>query len=260
MSAITGSEARGNYNSLQMQLTKKMTHGFNLTAGYTYSKSLSNNEGEEGAYTDAATGQNDNNPGGEYARDINDVRQRFTFSSVAELPVGRGRRFGSSMGRFENAFLGGWQASAIFSIQSGFPETIVSGEDFANVTTANPQRPDRTCDGNLSNRSINHWFNDTCFTNAFLQADYQNGIYRFGNSSRSAVTGPGMSNLDLGLMKNFQIGERWKGQFRAEFFNAFNHVNFGDPDRNIADGPGLYDTIHGAGQPRDIQFGVKFTF
>jgi len=258
MSAITGSEAKGNYNSLQVQLTKKMTHGFNLTAGYTYSKSLSNNEGEEGAYTDAATGQNDNNPGGEYARDINDARQRFTFSSVAELPVGRGRHFGSSMGRFENVFLGGWQASAIFSIQSGFPETIVSGEDFANVTTANPQRPDRVCDGSRSDHTIDHWFNTDCFTTAFLQADYQNGIYRFGNASRSAVTGPGMSNLDLGLMKNFQINERWKAQFRAEFFNAFNHANFGDPDRNMTDG--AYNTITGAGQPRDIQFGVKFTF
>ncbi len=258
LTAITGSEASGNYNSLQVQLTKKMTHGFNLTAGYTYSKSLSNNEGEEGAYTDAATGQNDNNPGGEYARDINDARQRLTFSSVAELPFGRGRHFASGMGRFPNALLGGWQASAIFSIQSGFPETITSGLDFANVTTSNPQRPDRTCDGNISNHTIDHWFNDTCFTTAFLVADNQNGIYRFGNSSRSVVTGPSRTDLDLGLMKNFQMGERWKAQFRAEFFNAFNHANFGDPDRNMQDGS--YNTIHSAGQPRDIQFGVKFTF
>jgi hypothetical protein len=258
LSAITGSQASGNYNSLQMQLTKKMTHGFNLTAGYTYSKSLSNNEGEEGAYTDAAVGQNDNNPGGEYARDINDVRQRLTFSSVAELPVGRGRQFASGMGRFPNAILGGWQVSAIFSIQAGFPETITSGLDFANVTTSNPQRPDRTCDGNLSNPTINRWFNDTCFTTAFLAADNANGIYRFGNSSRSVITGPGRTDLDLGLMKNFQMGERWKAQFRAEFFNAFNHANFGDPSKDMQDGS--YNTIHSAGQPRDIQFGIKFTF
>jgi hypothetical protein len=257
-SAITGSEASGNYNSLQVQLTKKMAHGFNFTVGYTYSKSLSNNEGEEGAYTDSAVGQNDNNPGGEYARDINDARQRLTFSTVAELPFGRGRRFASGMGRFPNAFLGGWEISGIFSAQAGFPDTVVSGQDFANVTMQNPQRPDRTCDGNLSNHTIAHWFNDTCFTTAFLAADNKNGIYRFGNASRSVITGPGMTNIDFGLMKNFQMGERWKAQFRAEFFNAFNHANFSDPHMSMTDGS--YDTITGAGQPRDIQFGLKFTF
>ena len=257
-SAITGSEASGNYNSLQAQLSKKMSHGFNFTVGYTYSKSLSNNEGEEGAYVDAAVGQNDNNPRSEYGRDINDARQRLTFSTVTELPVGRGRRFASNMGRFPNAFLGGWEISGIFSAQAGFPETITSGQDFANVTLQNPQRPDRICDGNISNHTIAHWFNENCFTTAYLAADNANGIYRFGNASRSVVTGPGMTNIDFGLMKNFQMNERWKAQFRAEFFNAFNHANFGDPDKTMTDG--AYNTITSAEQPRDIQFALKFTF
>ena len=257
--ALSSSGASANYNSLQAQLTKKMAHGFNLTAGYTYSKSLANNEGEEGAGADSWAGlsQNDNDIGSEYARDMNDTRHRVTFSSVADLPFGHGRRFGAGMGRFTDALLGGWEMSGILSAQTGFPETPQSGMDFANVGTGS-WRPDRLCDGNISNRSINHWFNDACFTTTFLAADNDNGIYRFGNSTRSAITGPGMMNIDFALMKNFQMGERWKAQFRAEFFNAFNHANFGDPHMNMTDDS--YNTITSAGQPRDIQFGLKFTF
>jgi hypothetical protein len=257
--ALSSSGASANYNSLQVQLIKKMAQGFNLTAGYTYSKSLANNEGEEGAGADSWAGlaQNDNGLGAEYARDINDTRHRLTFSAVADLPFGRGRRFAGGMGRVPNAFLGGWEMSGIFSAQTGFPETPQSGQDFANVGTGS-WRPDRLCDGDISNRSINHWFNDACFTTALLSADQNNGVYRFGNTSRSAITGPGMVNIDFGLMKNFQMGERWKGQFRAEFFNALNHANFGDPHMNMTDGS--YNTITSAGQPRDIQFGLKFTF
>ena len=257
--ALSTSGASANYNSLQVQLTKKMAQGFNFTVGYTYSKSLANNEGEEGAGADSWAGlaQNDNSLGTEYARDVNDTRHRLTFSTVADLPFGRGKRFGAGMGRVPNAVLGGWEASGIFSAQTGFPETPQSGQDFANVGTGS-WRPDRICDGDISGRTINHWFNDACFTTALLSADQDKGIYRFGNSTRSAITGPGMTNIDFAMMKNFQMGERWKAQFRAEFFNAFNHANFGDPHMNMTDGS--YNTITSAGQPRDIQFGLKFTF
>src|SRR5262249_10175887 len=96
-----------------------------------------------------------------------------------------------------------------------------------------------------------------------LQADNSKGIYRFGNSSRGTIVGPGIFNLDFGLYKNFKLSERFTMQFRSEFYNSINNPAFGSATQsglstNLTDGS--YGQITGAGDGREIQFGLKLMF
>src|SRR5438094_597574 len=143
------------------------------------------------------------------------------------------------------------------SFQTGFPITPSTGFDVANIGTGD-WRPDRTCNGSLppSERTVEHCYNTTCFTDQFLLADLGAGHPRFGNSGRSVLDGPGFQNWDFAALKDFSFGERLKLQFRAEFFNAFNQAHFSDPVKDITD-PSA-GQIFGAGEPRNVQFGLKF--
>ncbi len=265
--AEAGSGANANYNSLQLQLTRKMSHGLSFMAGYTWAKQITNNEGEEGGYSDggAPLGQDDNHQGAERALGINDVRHRFTFSSIYELPFGLGKRWANQTG-LVNGLVGGWELTVIMSWQTGFPNTPAAGFDAANVGTG-VARPDRLCNGNLPDgkRTVEHWFDTSCFTDDFLTADFNSGHPRFGNSGRSVIEGPGYQNWDFGLLKDFHLSERFKLQFRAEFFNSFNQAAFADfgPENsysrlNTNVSSPAFGRIGAAGEPRDIQFGLKF--
>jgi len=257
------SGANANYNGLQVQMTKRMTNGLQFLAGYTFAKNISNNEGEEGGYSDggAPLGQNDNNQAEERGLTVNDVRHRFTFSSLYQLPFGNGRRWLSRTNPVVNGLLGGWELTALTSFQTGFPITPQSGIDSGNVGTGN-WRPDRVCNGNLpgGQRTVADWFDTNCFTNAFLIADNNAGIFRFGNSGRSVLTGPGIQNFDLALLKDFRITESKKLQFRAEAFNALNHANFSADGVITHVNDSRFGEVTAASEPRDIQIALKFLF
>ncbi len=263
VTAQMSSGANANYNGLQVQFTRRMSNGLQFLAGYTWAKNISNNEGEEGGYSDggAPLGQNDNDQRNERALTVNDVRHRFTFSSLYELPFGKGRRWLGNSNALVDGILGGWEFTALASFQTGFPITPQSGSDFGNVGSGN-WRPDRTCNGNLSggDRTIARWFDTNCFTNQFLIADNNNGIFRFGNSGRSVLTGPGIQNFDFALLKDFRITESKKLQFRAEAFNALNHANFGADGVVTTVNDSRFGRVTSASEPRDVQIALKFLF
>jgi len=240
-----------------------MFNGLQFLAGYTFAKNISNNEGEEGGYSDggAPLGQNDNNQAGERGLAVNDVRHRVTFSSLYELPFGTGKRWMAHANALANGILGGWELTALASFQTGFPITPQSGIDSANVGTGN-WRPDRICNGNLpgDQRTVARWFDTSCFTNQFLIADNNNGIFRFGNSGRSVLTGPGIQNFDFALLKNFRITESKKLQFRAEAFNALNHANFGADGVITHVNDSRFGQVTSAAEGRDVQIALKFLF
>ena len=158
-----------------------------------------------------------------------------------------------------NTLIGGWEFAPNLEMQTGFYWTPASGFDYANVTTGS-WRPDRICNGNLPSgrRTVARWFDTSCYTDALLQADYDNGIYRFGNAGRSTIDGPGIFNLDFGMYKNFKLTERVKMQFRSEFFNSLNRANFGGPSTNLTSGD--YGQITSAADGREIQFALKLSF
>jgi hypothetical protein len=261
--AQMSSGANANYNGLQVQFTRRMSNGLQLLAGYTFAKNISNNEGEEGGYSDggAPLGQNDNDPRNERALTVNDVRHRFTLSGMYELPFGKGKRWLSGANAVVNGIVGGWELTALASFQTGFPITPQSGMDSGNVGTGN-WRPDRICDGNLPSdqRTVARWFDTNCFTNQFLIADNNNGIFRFGNSGRSILTGPGIQNFDFAMLKDFRITEAIRLQFRAEAFNALNHTNFGANSVVTSVNDSRFGTVTGASEPRDVQIALKLLF
>ena len=123
--------------------------------------------------------------------------------------------------------LGGWQVSGITSYQSGFPFTSFPVKTFP--TLAPTHRSDRTCTG-VGNKTVDSWFDTSCFPIDSLQTALASGTPRFGNSGRNILTGPALHNWDLGFMKNFNISERFQLQFRAEFFNTFNFAQFWAPN------------------------------
>jgi len=133
---------------------------------------------------------------------------------------------------------------------------VLSNQDYSNTGTLT-RRPDRTCNGE-GQKNVDNWFDASCFTVASLAEDLASGHPRFGNAGRNILTGPPLNNWDLALLKNFQIRERFKLQFRSEFFNTFNHPYFSAPETRVGN-PNI-GKISSASEPRDIQFGLKLSF
>jgi hypothetical protein len=250
-------DAKSNYSSLQAKITKRFSYGLTLLGSYTWQRTLDNNEGDEGFLAGGGNlaPQDDNNLNANYGLSAFSAKQRFVVSYIYQLPVGSGRRF-LNTGGVTNQILGGWQVSGITSFQSGFPFTVGSA-GYSNTGTLN-SFPDRTCNGNDGPHTVEQWFNTSCFTTAFLSQALLAGQPRFGNSGRNILIGPGLKNWDLSLMKNFQLSERFKLEFRGEFYNAFNTPLFGTPGAFL--GSPSYGVIGSAGSPRDLQFALKLSF
>ncbi len=253
----TDPSASSDYNSLQFKLTRRFSNGLSFLAAYTYSKSLDDNEGDEGFGGGVGNGdaQDDNRPWLDWSRSLTDLRNRLVFSYVYQLPVGKGKHF-MNTGGAANAILGGWEVSGVTQIQGGFPFTV-TGTDYSNTGSATP-RPDRTCFGNGA-KTLAAWFDTSCFTEAPLAAAQLNGVFEFGNSGRNILSGPGLNDFDFLTMKRFNIGERVKIEFRAEFYNLFNTANFAYPHTNVT--TSSFGVINNTNGPaRQIQFGLKLNF
>ncbi len=251
VSSISAWEPRGpsSYNGLQLSAEKRFSAGFSFLAAYTYSKSL-----DEGAGGNSSTGesriniQNPRNLAADYGFSNFNYKQRFTLSTVYDLPFGRGRRFLSNANAFENAVAGGWQATSIVTLQSGAPFSVSLATPTANTGTFT--RPNRICDGNLptSQQSINEWYNVSCFVSP--------PPYTFGNTGRNVLIGPGLATWDLGADKDFRLTEQFGLQFRSEFFNVLNRANFGLPNSSI--GSTAAGTITSViTNARQIQFALR---
>jgi len=248
---ISAWEQRGlsNYDGLQLSAEKRLSRGLSFLAAYTYSKSL--DEGAGGNSSDGESRINIQNPRdlrADYGLSNFDYRHRFTLSSIYQLPFGRGRRFLGNANRFADLAVGGWQLSSILTLQSGAPFTVNLANATANTGTFT--RPNRICNGNLpsSKQSINEWFDVSCFVAP--------PPYTFGNAGRNILIGPGLETWDLGLDKDFHMTERLGLQFRAEFFNALNHANFGIPNNAIGD-PGAGTDSYVITNARQIQFALR---
>jgi hypothetical protein len=136
------------------------------------------------------------------------------------------------------------------------PYTVYSPQDYSNSGSASPQ-PDRICNG-AGPKTVEEWFNTSCFTTAPLALALSNGTASFGNSGRNILFGPGLNQWDVSFIKRNRISERFSVEFRAELFNLFNHPHFGNPASTTDTGD--FGLITSAGTPRDIQFGLKVEF
>ena len=259
-------DAYSNYNAMTVKVTQRTSHGVSGLIAYAYSKGLDDDGGttDGGAINGNLAAQDDNNPAANYGVSDTSVRHRIVVSGLYELPFGRGRSFLNNSNSLVNAVAGGWDISAIVQAQSGYPFSVLSTNDFSNTGSPSP-KPDRTCSGK-GPRTKAEWFNVSCFPTSALAADLANGTPRFGDSGRNILTGPRFTDVDTSLIKRFSIFEAAKVEFRGEFFNLFNHPNFGIGEGGVPNNyigsniVGQITNTSPAANSREIQFGLKVIF
>jgi hypothetical protein len=209
------------YHSLQAKLEHRWKNGLVLSAAYTFSKLI--DDVDPIARVPFAGPQNIYDLPAERGIGAYNVPQRFVVNYVYQLPFGRGSKYGNSVPVVKDV-ISGWELSGITEFQKGLPLAITQPNRTGGFTES--QRPNLIGDPTLSSgKSIAHWFN----TAAFQQAP----AFTLGDSPRFPLQGPGLNNWDLALQRNFMIRERLKLQFRGEFFNAFNHAQFKNPNTNV---------------------------
>jgi hypothetical protein len=246
-----------NYNSLQTSLIKRLSHGLDFQASYTYSKDLDFTSGTGGISSLDLDflGNDQTDPHQSYGLNDFDRTHRFVLSFVYTIPK---PRLGHDL--LQNAF-SGWQFSGIAVAQSGLPITVIdstAASVFGNLvgfsrgecTGANP-----ASSGSLVQR-INGFFN----TNAFASPPTIGDGTGFGNCQVGILRGPSQLNLDLGIQRNFLVTEASTLEFRVELFNATNTPKFGQPVNDLAAGPAFGVISSTASNPRIIQFALKFSF
>jgi hypothetical protein len=242
---ITYLESRGSssYHSLQARYEQRLRAGISGLMSYTLGKSLDTGSTFFSSAGDANFPQNSSNPGAEEGRSNFDVRHRIS--------VGFGYEYSCASTKW---LLTGWSAQGIVSAQSGRPFTVALLDQIDNSNTGMASlgfgannRPDRLGSGVLGDPSPSAWFD----TGAFAFAPYGS----FGNSGRNILNGPGYKDVSFSVLKKTKLNENVNVQFRAEFFNAFNHPNFDLPDNFL--GSPTFGKIASAESPRRIQFGLK---
>ncbi|MBI3698645.1 MAG: hypothetical protein HY238_27875 [Acidobacteria bacterium] len=175
----------------------------------------------------------------------------FQAAYVYELPFGQGKKFGGGLSGAANLAFGGWSVEGITRIESGSPINVTIGQDRANIGKS-AQRPDILRNPNTSgDRNVDRpWFDTTAFQ---LPA-----IYTFGNAAPYIVDSDGRRFWDLALQKDFRFHERHTVQFRTEFFNLPNHVNFNNPNGTFTSSS--FGKVTSATPSRQIQFGLRYAF
>ena len=250
------------YNALQSTFVRRFTHGGILQVAYTWSKLLSNTENTS-SFQDGQGGlgvvQDYNNLKAEKSLSQQDYAQNAVINYGIDLPFGTGHMFLHDANAITNAVLGGWRVNGITTFRSGTPIGLVAASNALNqFFGAGTIRPNYTpgCGrplGGSAQSRYNKWFNTACFT--------QPGNFSFGDETRvdPALRSAGQANYDFSATKVAKITESSNLQFIAQFFNIFNRAQFAPPDSNLADS-NFGQVTHQAGNPRLIQFALRFSF
>jgi hypothetical protein len=247
--------ANSNYNGLQVSLDRNFSHGLVFAASYTFSKAI-----DQGASFENELNPID--PRATRGLSLLDAKHRFVFSPVWDLPIPKKE---GMAGRVAN----GWQLSAIITYQSGFPIRMQNQNDAelqssyfyedANTPYSNGPvhfvNPKTNVVVNGTNEHF--WFDTSTFCDPFsASCPQQPGT--FGNTPHAMCCGPALSNTDLVIAKRTPINERWNTEFRAEFYNAWNHTEFTNPDGNFSDS--TFGQVLKTRDPRVMQFALKVMF
>jgi len=239
---ILENDSAGNssYNALWVTANKRFARGLQFNASYTFSKSIDYNS----LNTQGVVVQDSYNIRGDRGLSDFDARHRFVINWLYELPF-KGNRL-----------VEGWQFSSITQLQSGNPVNLLfNNSAFTGVASL---RPDLIGAITIL-EDPNRWFDTSAFAAPTTPATH------FGSLGRNVVIGPGFHNVDFSVLKNTNISEKLRVQFRAEIFDLFNHANFGQPGRVI--GTPTFGVITNtrfptgdSGSSRQVQFALKFIF
>jgi hypothetical protein len=197
--------------------------------------------------------QNSKDPDAEKRNADADIRNRFVFSGLYQLPFGKGKQFGGNSSGLVDSFIGGWQLANTTIMQSGNWVSVTGGAG----------RPDRTCDGSLprGSRGPSGWFNTACFPlpTPIVDPVYGGTYLPYGDAGPNIINTPGLVDVALSGFKVWSLGESRNLEFRAEAFNLFNHPHFGAPQ--VAVPSSTAGQIFSTSQAnREIQMVLKVSF
>ena len=253
--------ANSTYNAMEVSLRKRFGYGLSFLASYTLSKTLDDVSSFNitGSASQSVAGENDlaQNPfdlAAEHGRSMFDARHRLVVSYNWNLP------FWNHPQNWYQQILGNWQANGITTFMSGTPFTVYDSQDVSlqggapEISGFSSNRPDLIGNPNSGPRTPQEWFN----VSAFQRLDPVAQAGQFGNEGRNVVEGPGYQQWDFSLFKDIPIREAKRLQFRAEFFNVFNHANFRLPDNDISSP--TFGQIQNALPGREVQLALKFLF
>ena len=242
---IGQAQSRGtlDYHGLLVKFQRRFANNFSFLNSYTFGKAIDLNSDNDGTVTLTNVYDPQYNRGpADY-----DIKHTFSSSWIYELPWAR------------NALYGGWQVTGILLLRGGLPLTVTQSQGVQSTGTGN--RPNRVCDGRVSNPTIDRWFDTSCF----VQVPDVTGTY--GDAGRNIIRGPGSFNIDASLIKNTRIG-RYQTELRIEAFNLLNHPQFANPNTQI--GNAAVGTISAmlsnpscslcGTTERQVQLGVKVRF
>ena len=255
---------RARYNSLQLKAeTKSARHGVYALISYTYSRAYDNGFSDGlGSVIGATYFPLPNYQNLDWGLSQINLNNNFTASIIYQLPFGKGQKWGTNLSGLENAVVGGWEVTLIEHATSGFPVFVVdsnntSGAGFLNTNAQSLIRPNQTCNPVLSNPTLSEWFNPSCFA--------QPAPGQLGNANRTPLSGPDFVNTDFSVIKHFVPREGMRVDFRAEFFNLFNHPQFGAPGlsgygADFASPSTMAVVNYTVNNPRLVQFALKVAF
>jgi hypothetical protein len=243
---------RSNYEGLSTRLEKRFGSGLEFLTTFGYGRAIDLQDPALDVCDGCSAGdtvQNGYDLAANRGVSDNNVPLRFTLSGIWDLPVGEGHA--ALNHGLAAALVSRWEISGIYQVQSGLPFTVTLPFDNANAGTVS--RPNRICDGSLSNPTLQEYFNLSCFTTP--------APYVFGNSGRNILRGPGENDVDMGLHRSFvlPVEKPMQLEFRAEAFNLFNHPMFSNPVSAID----LVNSgaISSTSVPnREVQFALRLSF
>ena len=278
-STVTYTNFIGNshYNSLQANYERRIGHGLNVLGNFTWANCMT--DAADVLNATAVTGfRAPYLPGFGPHKDFGlcdfDVQKVFHLSGIYELPFGRGRHFLGNSSRMVNAIAGGWDANWILTLQDGQPGTVPCaitttsgfGCNALKVPGVNPY---------AGPHDVNQWLNPAAFATPPIATTIGQTDYSPLGGGPSQFRGPGYHRLDFSLFKQFQMTERFRLEFRSEFFNLTNHPNFSLPGfggNGVVPAPGalnynnpstfgtISSTRDGQNDQREIQFALKLYY
>ena len=259
------------YNALEVDVRRQYAHGLQLRGVYTWSKNL-----DDGSAWNTSVSANTpafvsftGNPKVDYGLAATNISHAAAINGTWDLPFGTGHAVQGNASPVVEQVAGGWSLSSIVTLQTGFPFSPQLGYNpTGDGDSRNPARPQLNPKfaGQLYPKTAGEWFNPNAF-----EAPYEG---TFGNASRDSLTGPGLKDVDLSLVKNTTLRERLHAQFRVEYFNILNHTNFTTPNAVVfstgptpsaqTTAPVLSPTAGvmtaTATTSRQLQFALKFLF
>jgi hypothetical protein len=237
---ISQSIASTRYDAITARFSANISRIATVNASYAHGRSFSNGNNLD-----------QTNINQYYGPTPEDIAHIFNAQFTLELPVGHGRRYLGNSNRVVDALFGGWQYSGLLHIRSGARFDVVT-TDSTSLNNNQTNRPDRIGNGQLSNPTVQKWFDTSAFVVHLAPMTY-------GTSGINPLHSDGQQQLDSSISKIFRITERQQLQFRTDIFNTFNHANFAAPDAIVGDAAEGQVTSTSVDNRR-LQFALRYSF